>query len=153
MVGVLNGMSAETTLRSILKGIGDTMGGLVLVIVFGAMLGKLIEESGAAHTISYALIRLFGQRRIQLAVVLTGFIVGLPMMYNASFLVLIPLIYTLSATTGLSLMYLGIPLSSALSVTHGYLPPHPAPTSIAIMFKADVNVTCCTASSWRFPRL
>lgn len=140
-VGVMNGMSAEATLRSILKGIGDTMGGLVLVIVFGAMLGKLIEDSGAAHTISYALIRLFGQRRIQLAVVLTGFIVGLPMMYNASFLVLIPLIYTLSATTGLSLMYLGVPLSSALSVTHGYLPPHPAPTSIALMFKADVNLT------------
>ena len=63
------------------------------------------------------------------------------MIYNASFLVLIPLIYTLASTTGLPLMYLGIPLSSALSVTHGYLPPHPAPTSIAIMYQADVNLT------------
>jgi Gnt-I system high-affinity gluconate transporter/Gnt-II system L-idonate transporter len=63
------------------------------------------------------------------------------MIYNASFLVLIPLIYTLSATTGLPLMYLGIPLSAALSVTHGYLPPHPAPTSIAVLYKADVNLT------------
>jgi gluconate transporter len=63
------------------------------------------------------------------------------MIYNASFLVLIPLVYTLASTTGLPLMYLGIPLSSALSVTHAYLPPHPAPTSIAMMYQADVNKT------------
>ncbi len=141
VVGVLNGMSPDQALKSVLKGVGDTMGSLVLILVFGAILGKLIEESGAAHTISYALTDLFGKRRIQLSVLITGFIVGLPMIYNASFLVLIPLIYTLSATAGLRLMYLGIPLSSALSVTHGYLPPHPAPTSIALMYQADVNQT------------
>ena len=139
--GVLNGMSAEAALRSILKGIGDTMGSLVLVLVFGAILGKLIEESGAAHTISYAFTNWFGARRIQLSMLATGFLVGLPMIYNASFLVLIPLVYTLSKTSGLPLMSLGIPLSAALSVTHGYLPPHPAPTSIAILYKADVNRT------------
>ncbi|MDX2151300.1 MAG: gluconate:H+ symporter [Bryobacteraceae bacterium] len=141
VVGVLNGMPAGAVLQSILKGIGDTMGGLALILAFGAILGKMIEESGAAHSISFALTRLFGQRRIQVSVLITGFLVGLPMIYNASFLVLIPLIYTLSATTGLPLMYLGIPLSSALSVTHGYLPPHPAPTSIAILYKADPNLT------------
>jgi Gnt-I system high-affinity gluconate transporter/Gnt-II system L-idonate transporter len=141
MVGVANGMPPAAALQSILRGIGDTMGSLVLILVFGAILGKLIEESGAAHTISYALTNLLGQRRIQLSVLATGFIVGLPMIYNASFLVLIPLIYTLSTTTRLPLMYLGIPLSAALSVTHGYLPPHPAPTSIAAMYHADVNLT------------
>jgi Gnt-I system high-affinity gluconate transporter/Gnt-II system L-idonate transporter len=140
-VGVCNGMSAEGALRSILKGIGDTMGSLVLVLVFGAILGKLIEESGAAHTISYAFTDLFGARRMQFSMLATGFLVGLPMIYNASFLVLIPLVYTLSSTSGMSLLSLGIPLSAALSVTHGYLPPHPAPTSIAILYKADVNRT------------
>ncbi len=139
--GVFNGMSAEAALRSILKGIGDTMGSLVLVLVFGAVLGKLIEESGAAHTISYAFTDLFGARRMQFSMLATGFLVGLPMIYNASFLVLIPLVYTLASTSGMSLMSLGIPLSAALSVTHGYLPPHPAPTSIAILYNADVNRT------------
>ena len=141
LVGVLNGMSAEAALRSILKGIGDTMGSLVLILVFGAASGKLIEESGAAHTISHAFTALFGARRIQFSMLATGFLVGLPMIYNASFLVLIPLVYTLSNTSGMPLMQLGIPLSSALSVTHAYLPPHPAPTSIAILYKADVNRT------------
>jgi gluconate transporter len=141
LIGLFNGMSAETTLRSIVRGIGDTMGSLVLILVFGAILGKLISESGAAQTISYALTGLCGVRRIQISMLLTGLIVGIPMIYNASFLVLIPLVYTLSETTGLPLLYLGIPLSAALSVSHGFLPPHPAPTSIAVMYGADVNRT------------
>ncbi len=139
--GVLNGLTPDAAVKSILKGLGDTLAGVAVVVLFGAMLGKLIEESGAAHTISYALTDLLGKRRVQLSVLITGFLVGLPMMYNASFLVLIPLVYTLSITTGLPLMQLGIPLSSALSVTHGYLPPHPAPTAVALMFHADVNRT------------
>lgn len=140
-VAIANGMGPDAALKSMLKGIGETMGSLVLILVFGAILGKLIEESGAAHTITHGLTALFGLRRLQLSVLLTGFVVGLPMIYNASFLVLIPLIYTLSATTGLPLMQLGIPLSSALSVTHGYLPPHPAPVSIAVLYGASSNRT------------
>jgi gluconate transporter len=140
-VGLANGMTAQAALNSILKGIGDTMGSIVLIIVSGAVLGKLIEESGAAHTISYSLAKVFGQKRLQISIMITGFLVGLPMFYNASFLVLTPLVYALSATSGFSLLYLGIPMCAALSVTHGYLPPHPAPTAIAAMFKADINQT------------
>lgn len=139
--GIAAGLSPDATVKSITKGIGDTMGSLTLILVFGAVLGKIIEESGAAHTICGALTRLFGERRLELSVLITGFLVGLPMIYNASFLVLIPLVYTLATTTGRPLMALGIPLSAALSVTHGYLPPHPAPTSIAVLYKADVHRT------------
>ena len=140
-VGLASGMSADAALRSILKGVGDTTASVALILVFGAILGKLIEESGASHTISYAFTRLFGMPRLWLSVLLTAFIVGLPMMYNAGFLVLIPLVYTLSATTGVPLLNLGIPMCAALAVTHGYLPPHPAPTSIALMYGANVNRT------------
>ncbi|HOX02489.1 MAG TPA: gluconate:H+ symporter [Candidatus Paceibacterota bacterium] len=140
-VGLLNGLAPDAALKSMLAGIGGTMGSLALILAFGAMLGKLIEESGAAHTITYWLTDLFGEKRIQLSVMITGFLVGLPMIYNASFLTLIPLIYTFSVVTRKPLMMLGIPLSSALSVTHGYLPPHPAPTAIAQLYGADPNVT------------
>ncbi len=141
IVGVLSAMDFLTILDSILKGIGNTMGNIILILAFGAMLGKLIEESGAAHTITYKLTDLFGIKNIQYAILITGFLVGLPMMYNASFLVLIPLIYTFSSTTKLPLMYLGIPLSATLSIAHGYLPPHPAPTYVSFVYGADVNHT------------
>jgi gluconate transporter len=135
--GILNGMSADAALKSILKGFSDTLGSLALMILFGAMLGKLIEESGAAHTITGALIGAMGRKRIQYAVLIAGFMIGLPMFYNAGFLVLIPLIYTLSSTTGLPLTWLGMPMASALSITHGMLPPHPGPAAIAVTFHAD----------------
>lgn len=140
-VGLVAGLPADQVLASILKGVGDTLGSLVLILVCGAVLGRLIEESGAAHAISDALIRLLGEKHIQLSVLITGFLVGLPMIYNASFLVLIPLIYTLSHTRCLPLLYIGIPLSSALSTAHGLLVPHPAPVAIASLLHADLNLT------------
>lgn len=141
VVGLLNGLAPDVAMTSIVRGVGDTMGSLALILAFGAMLGKLVEESGAAHAITYWLIGLFGEKRLSLAVIVTGFLVGLPMIYNASFLTLIPLVYTLSVVTRTPLVMLGIPLSSALSVTHGYLPPHPAPTAICQSFGADPNLT------------
>lgn len=140
-VGLLNGMDVLDILKSVLGGIGATMGNVVLILAFGAMLGKLLEQSGAAHAITYKLIDLFGIKHVQYAILITGFLVGLPMMYNAGFLVLVPLVYTLGATTGLPLVYLALPLAAGLSVCHGFLPPHPAPTVVSFMYGADVNKT------------
>jgi len=140
VVAILNQMGINEALGSILRGLGDTLGNIILILTFGAMLGKLIEESGAALTITNKLTALFGQKYIQYAIVITGFLVGLPMIYNASFLVLIPLIYTLSKTAKLPLLYLGIPLSASLSVAHAYLPPHPAPVAVSVIYGADVNI-------------
>lgn len=140
-LGLANGMAPQAALNSILKGAGDTLGSIVLVIVCGAAIGKLIEESGAAMSVSRTFTRWFGVERIQISMVLTGFLVGLPMFYNAGFLVLTPLVYALSATTGLPLLYLGIPLCAALSVTHGFVPPHPGPTAVASIFHANLNMT------------
>ena len=139
IVGILNSMGMLSILSSMLKGIGDTMGSIILILVFGAMLGKLIEDSGAAHTLTNRLIEKFGLKKIQYVILVVGFLVGLPMMYNASFLVLIPLIYTFAKTTKLKLMYLGIPLSATLSIAHAYLPPHPAPTYVSFVYGADIN--------------
>jgi gluconate transporter len=140
-VGLVNGLGALGTLQSILKGLGATLGGVTLVLVFGAMLGALVDSSGAARVITERLVARFGARRVQYAMVLTGFLVGLPMLYNAGFLLLIPLVYTVAARTGLSIVWVGIPLAAALSVTHGFLPPHPAPTFVAFAYGADVNRT------------
>ena len=141
VVGLMNGMDLLSILQSLLKGIGATMGSVALILVFGAMLGKLVGDSGAARAIAGWLVERSGRRRIQLAMAATGLLVGLPMLYNAGFIVLIPLVYGLAATTGLPVLYLGIPLASGLSVAHGFLPPHPAPTFMAFAYGANVNRT------------
>lgn len=141
VVGLLQGMGLLAVLRSVLAGVGVTLGNIALVLVFGAMLGALVESSGAARVITERLRGWFGARRIQFAMALTGLLVGLPMIYNAGFLLLIPLVYTMSRATGLPIVYLGIPLAAALSVTHGFVPPHPAPTFVAFVYQADIART------------
>ena len=140
-VGGLAGMAPLAVLDSVLRGIGATLGNVVLVLVFGAMLGRLLEESGAAATLGTRLTRAFGPGRAPLAMAATGLLVGLPMLYNAGFLVLVPLVYALGAASGLPLLYLGVPLAAALSVAHGFLPPHPAPTFVAFAYGASVHST------------
>ncbi len=141
VVGVAEGMEFLKVLGSIEKGIGKTLGSLIMILGFGAMLGKLVADSGAAQRITTKLVDKFGKKNIQWAVVLTGFIVGIPMFYTVGFVILIPLVFTVAATTGLPLIYVGLPMLASLSVTHGYLPPHPAPTGIAVMFNADIGKT------------
>lgn len=140
-VAIAQGMPLENAVLSIQNGIGNTLGFLVIILGLGAMLGKLVADSGAAQQITSKLVSKFGKKNVQWALVLTGFIVGIPMFYTVGFVVLIPLVFTIAATTGLPLLYVGLPMLASLSVTHGYLPPHPAPTAISAMFKADLGMT------------
>ena len=135
------GMSLEALVDSLEKGIGNTLGFLVLILGFGAMLGKLVAESGAAQQITDGLIRIFGVKNTRTAVMLTGFIVGITMFYSVGFVILVPLVFTVASATGLSLIGVGLPMLAALSVTHGFLPPHPAPTALSVLFEADLGKT------------
>ena len=105
------------------------------------MLGKLVAESGAAQQITNGLIKFFGVKNTKVAVMFTGFIVGITMFYSVGFVILVPLVFTIAASTGLSLIGIGLPMLAALSVTHGFLPPHPAPSALSVMFKADIGTT------------
>ena len=140
-VGLAEGMTLEKAVTSLENGIGNTLGFLIMILGFGAMLGKIVAESGAAQKITLRLVQAFGQRNVQLAVMLTGFIVGVPLFYEVGFVLLVPLIFTIAASTRLPLIYVGLPMLASLSVTHGFLPPHPAPTAIAAMFHADIGLT------------
>ncbi len=140
-IALAEGMPVDKAVLSIEKGIGSTMGYIVMILGFGAMLGKLVSESGAAQKITSGMIRVFGIKKIQLALMITGFIVGISLFYDVGFFIMIPLVFTVAASTGLPLLYVGLPMLASLSVTHGFLPPHPAPSAIAVMFNADIGKT------------
>lgn len=141
LIGLAEGMPVTQVSQSVQTGIGNILGFLVIILGFGAMLGKLVADSGAAQRISSSLIQTFGARYAQWALVLTGFIVGIPMFYSVGFVILVPLVFTIAALYRLPLLYVGLPMLSALSVTHGYLPPHPAPSAIVQTYGADIGLT------------
>ena len=139
MTGLLLGLHPQELVKSVEKGVGSTLGGLVLIICLGAILGRVLEISGAAEKIATTLINGFGVKYIQWAVLLTGFLIGIPLYYNAGFIILVPLVFTLARKTGLSLLYIAIPMAAALSATHCFLPPHPGPVVLVNAFNADMG--------------
>lgn len=141
LAGLCLGMKPDALLKSIELGVGSTMGGLALIICLGAILGKILEESGAAEKIAVTLIDTFGLKNIQWAVLLTGFLIGIPLYYNAGFIILVPLVFMLTKKTGLPLLYIAVPMAASLSTTHCFLPPHPGPVVLINAFRADVGKT------------
>ncbi len=138
-VGIANGMSPKRLLTSLSEGVGSTLGSLALVLGFGVLLGSILTETGAAKRISDGLLQAFGPAKAKYAMVFTGFVVGIALFYNAGFIVLFPIVYAVAKRTGQSLVYLTIAMASALSITHGFLPPHPGPASIALLLGADTG--------------
>ena len=112
-----------------------------MILVFGAMIGKIVAVSGAANLITERMVKLFGVKNIQLALIATGFVVGIPMFYTVGFVIMVPLVIAIAHNTRLPLLYVGLPMLASLSVTHGFLPPHPAPTAVASMYGADLGLT------------
>jgi Gnt-I system high-affinity gluconate transporter len=139
--GLFLGMQPSAIIKSIESGVGGTLAGLALIICLGAVLGKILESSGAAKRISVTLIKGFGVKNIQWSLLLTGFLVGIPLYYNAGFVILVPLVFSVAKETRLPLLYLAIPMAASLSTTHCFLPPHPGPVILINAFKADMGKT------------
>lgn len=135
------GIAPDQLVGTIEKGIAGVMGSLTLIIVLGAMLGKIVAESGAAEIIAVQMVRLMGEKYLQWGLMLTGFVVGIPLFYGIGFVLLVPLIFSISYRYKLPAVYIGLPMLAALSVTHGFIPPHPSPVALVALFHADMGLT------------
>ncbi len=138
---IMLGIPLDKIPATIEAGIGGMLGSLAIILCLGAMFGKLVAESGAAQQISRSLMNWCGPKYITWALMLTGFIVGIPLFYNVGFVLLVPLVFSVMYQTKLPAVYLGIPLLAALSVTHGFLPPHPSPVALIPQFGASMGTT------------
>lgn len=141
LAGILLGLPVDTVVRSVEKGMGDTLGSLVIVISLGAMLGKLVAESGAAQKIASVMMHIFGQKYLNWALMITGLIIGIPLFYNVGFVLVVPLIFSITYRYKLPAIATGVPMLAALSVTHGFLPPHPSPVALVQQLDANMGYT------------
>lgn len=117
------------------------LGGILITLTAGAMIGKLVAESGAATVIADKIIAICGEKHLQWGLLLTGLIIGIPLFYNVGFVLIIPIVFTLSYRYKLPAVYVGIPMLAALSVAHSLLPPHPSPASLVGTFQASMVKT------------
>jgi gluconate:H+ symporter, GntP family len=139
LVAIGLGMNLNEIVKSIEAGMGGILGHLALVFGLGAMLGKLVSDAGGGFRIATTLINKFGKKHIQIAVVTASFIIGIALFFEVGLVLLIPIIYAISKELKVPFLYLGIPMAAALNVTHGFLPPHPAPTAISAAYGANIG--------------
>src|ERR1035438_7926703 len=148
-LAIVTGMPLPTVVHSFEAGVGATLGHIAIVVALGTMLGKMMAESGGADQIAHSLIRVFGEKRIHWAMVMIGFVVGLPTFFVAGFVILIPIVFTVARRTRTSLIMVGLPMVAGLSVVHGLVPPHPAAVLAVAAFHADMGRTILDRKSTR----
>jgi len=141
LCGLTLGIPPADMGKTLQTGIGDMLGPLLIVIITGSMLGKLVAETGAAQRIATGLMGLFGKNYVQPALMITGFIIGIPLFYNVGFVLVFPLIASVVYRYKLPALFIGLPIIASLSVTHGFLPPHPSPATLVHQLNADMSVT------------
>ena len=139
--GLLLGIPVDKVTKSVQNGLGDTFGKIAIIICVGAMIGKLVAASGAAQKIAEVLVNGFGIKYIQWALVVVGFIIGIPLFFETGFVLMVPLIFSVVYKYKLNAVYIGLPMLAALSVTHGFLPPHPSPSALVVNLHANMGTT------------
>lgn len=126
---------------AVVDGVGGQVDDLILILGFGAMLGVLMADMGAANRLASTLLRVFGERFAAFAIVIVAFLIGVVLFWETAWVILIPVIFAAVRRMQVPLLTLALPLAIALSTMHSFLPPHPGPTAVAGIFDASVGLT------------
>lgn len=139
IAGLAAGMAPDEVIDSITTGFGSTLATIGLVIGLGVMMGRILEVSGAAEKLAYTLIRWLGKKKEEWALAGAGFIISIPIFVDSAYVILSPLVKSLSRTTGRSILTLGISLAGGLILTHHAVPPTPGPLGAAGIFGVSIG--------------
>jgi len=138
-VGIIAGLDAAQIMETVKNGMGNTLGFVATVVGLGAMFGAILETSGGAKTIANFMILKFGIQKSPAAMVISGFLIAIPVFFDVAFIILVPMIYALQRKTGKSLLLYAIPLLAGLAITHAFIPPTPGPIAVSDIIGADLG--------------
>ncbi len=139
-LGVVASVAPEDILASFVKGFGNTMGAVGLLIALGAMIGKLLTDTGGAEEIVDRIVGNVSQNKLPWAMALIAGILGIPLFFEIGVVLLIPIVIMVARKFDITLMKVGIPALAGLSVLHGFVPPHPGPLAAIASLNADVGL-------------
>jgi gluconate:H+ symporter, GntP family len=140
-LGAVAGAPLDKAIASFTAGLGSTVAGVGVLIALGAILGKLLADSGGADEIVDTILAKANQRTMPWAMALIAGIIGLPLFFEVGMVLLIPVVLPVAKRGNYSLMRIGIPALAGLSVMHGLVPPHPGPLAAIDAVKANLGVT------------
>ncbi|MFI6438209.1 GntP family permease [Streptomyces sp. NPDC050759] len=141
VLGAVAGAPLDKAITSFTTGLGTTVAGVGVLIALGAILGKMLADSGGADQIVDTILAKAGGRSMPWAMVLIASVIGLPLFFEVGVVLLIPVVLMVAKRGNYSLMRIGIPALAGLSVMHGLVPPHPGPLVAIDAVQANLGVT------------
>ncbi|ASK62436.1 gluconate transporter [Virgibacillus phasianinus] len=130
-IGILAGLPLSTVIEAVNNGFGGLMGSIGLVIVFGTIIGVILEKSGAALRMAEVVLRIVGEKRPQMAMSLIGAIVSIPVFCDSGYIILSSLQKALAKRAKVAIASMAIALATGLFATHTLVPPTPGPIAAA----------------------
>ncbi|MYW58378.1 MULTISPECIES: gluconate:H+ symporter [unclassified Streptomyces] len=140
-LGAFAGAPLDKAITSFTAGLGSTVAGVGVLIALGAILGKLLADSGGADQIVDTILTKASGRAMPWAMVLIASVIGLPLFFEVGIVLLIPVVLMVAKRGNYSLMKIGIPALAGLSVMHGLIPPHPGPLVAIDAIGANLGIT------------
>lgn len=138
--GLFSGIPLNSIIASVNNGFGNTVGSIGIVIVAGCIIGVFLEESGGAYIMARSVMKVAGEKRVPLVMLLLGYIISIPVFADSGFVIMNPLNKALSKKAGISLAGSAIALSLGLTITHCLVPPTPGPIAATSILGADLGL-------------
>ncbi|ANX11531.1 2-keto-3-deoxygluconate permease [Fictibacillus arsenicus] len=139
-LALMAGLSLDKIVTAYETGIGEVLGHLVGILALGTILGKMLSESGAGLQIGNFFIQIFGVKRLPWAMLLSGFIIGIPIFFEVGILILLPLVISLHKTTKQNILLIALPVIASLSIVDGLVPPRPGALAAISIYDANLGL-------------
>lgn len=139
-LALMAGLSLDNIVTAYETGIGEVLGHLVGILALGTILGKMLSESGAGLQIGNFFVRIFGVKRLPWAMLLSGFIIGIPIFFEVGILILLPLVISLHKTTKQNILLIALPVIASLSIVDGLVPPRPGALAAISIYDANLGL-------------
>ncbi|MDH4092152.1 MAG: GntP family permease [Cyclobacteriaceae bacterium] len=138
--GLITGMSLELIVQSISDGFGGVLGKIGLVILLGVIIGTFLEKTGGALVIAQKVLSYIGEKSVVLAMMITGWILSIPVFGDSAFIMLNPISKSLSFKAKVPFISTTIALTLGITASHSLVPPTPGPIATAGILGADLGI-------------
>ncbi len=138
-LAVFSGLPMDKIVGAYETGVGAVLGHLIGILALGTILGKMMSDSGAGMQVADFFINKFGVKKLPWAMLLSGFIIGIPVFFEVGLVILLPLVISIRKSTKVNILLIGIPVLAGLSIVHGLVPPHPGAMTAIGIYNANMG--------------
>ncbi|MFJ7469610.1 gluconate:H+ symporter [Peribacillus frigoritolerans] len=138
-LAIFSGLPMDKIVGAYEMGVGAVLGHLIGILALGTILGKMMSDSGAGMQVADFFIDKFGVKNLPWAMLLSGFIIGIPVFFEVGLVILLPLVISIRKSTKVNILLIGIPVLAGLSIVHGLVPPHPGAMTAIGIYNANMG--------------